>query len=452
MSSLVATQIFPSSLDRHHLPSARVRVRVLRGEPQDCGLRKEIDKPVFTIGRAKNCDIALSDKSVSYYHVEVRPNIKDIKIRDMGSSNGTTISDVHVLSAYVSYNKEIKMGNTTIEIEYISQAIPELSHGPENYGLIGRSPRMLECFAELEKAARAPFKLFVLLLGETGTGKELAASAIHQMSDRKHRKFVAVDCPNIPPTLFQSELFGHTKAAFNEATDRAGKFEEVGDGTIFLDEIGDLTEDNRAKLLRVLSDCRFSRIGSNQIIPMHARVIAATSKNLPLMVNEKRFPLDLFMRFDMTIQIPSLAERRDDIPLLIEHFLHKYSEYFERKPPVIDSLCREYLQSCDYPGNIRGVEYAIKRLLLDLKDRTILTLDDLKSLNLSQSAADPEGSMSGAFIQARNQFERDYLSDLLKQNNNNRAKTASAAGISRQYLYRLLNKHGLLDLSNPRDI
>ena len=219
----------------------------------------------------------------------------------------------------------------------------------------------------------------VLITGETGTGKELAARAIHSLGHRANRPFVAVPCGAIPENLIEAELFGHEKGAFTNANGlREGYFEKAGDGTLFLDEIGELSLNTQAKLLRVLQQREFSRLGSSNLIPLRARVLFATHRNLARNGRNRRaFRQDLFYRINvMDIQLPSLRDHTEDIPLLAQHFLRRYSKTYRKPVAVIEATALTSLESYDWPGNVRELENVIQRAIIMAED-TCIRLTDL---------------------------------------------------------------------------
>ncbi len=277
----------------------------------------------------------------------------------------------------------------------------------------------------------------VLILGESGTGKELIARAIHQNSKRKDKPFITVNCPSIPANLLESELFGHVKGAFTGAIkDRAGKFEQADQGTIFLDEIGDLHQELQAKLLRVLQEQEFDRVGGSSVIKVDVRVIAATNQNLLELVKQKKFREDLYYRLSVVpIQLPALRERREDIPYLIDFFLKRYGEQTTYK---IDNAVLEALQSYNWPGNVRELENIVERMVTLAADEQI-TRDDLPdNIKFRHS-----GSSSLAFTLPEDgisldDVERQVIRQALIRSDGNQSQAARLLKIPRHVLlYRL---------------
>ena len=231
-------------------------------------------------------------------------------------------------------------------------------------GLIGSSAPMRTVYDLIQRVSR--LNASVLITGESGTGKELIARAIHNLGDRRNQPFVAVSCGAIPETLIESELFGHEKGAFTGTNGtRTGYFEQAGGGTLFLDEIGELSPQTQVKLLRVLQQKEFSRLGSGRAIPLKARVLFATHRDLPRMVEECRFRLDLYYRINVvTLQSPSLAERPEDVAILARHFLAQYSEMYDKFVGEISLAALAALEEYEWPGNVRELENVIQSAII----------------------------------------------------------------------------------------
>ena len=274
------------------------------------------------IGTHESCDVALADRTVSRFHCEIVVRDGRAHLRDLGSKNGTLVDGVSVVEAHLDDGARIAVGQTTMRfhIGTTAVAIP-LSRTERFGGLVGRSAQMRHVFALLERAAAS--KATLLVEGETGTGKEAAAESVHQAGARRDQPFVVVDCSALPPHLLESELFGHEKGAFTGAsTRRLGAFETARGGTVFLDEIGELSPELQPKLLRVLERQEIKRVGADRYHKVDARIIAATHRNLRSDVNTKRFRSDLYYRLAVVVvTLPPLRDRIEDLPLLIEHLL-----------------------------------------------------------------------------------------------------------------------------------
>jgi DNA-binding NtrC family response regulator len=312
--------------------------------------------------------------------------------------------------------------------------------------LIGSSPQMQRVYQLVRRVTS--LNASVLVTGESGTGKELIARAIHNLGSRSNRPFVAVSCGAIPETLIEAELFGHEKGAFTGTVgSREGYFEQAADGTLFLDEIGDLSLFTQVKLLRVLQQMEFSRLGSSKLVPLRARLIFATHQDLAKLVAEGKFRQDLYYRINvMRIEAPPLQDRPEDIPLIARHLLHHYAGIFQKPMDSIEPDAIEMLQSYAWPGNVRELENVLQRAIILAPDRVVRAED----LSLSVNEQDDD---AGAFDEVVNiadyqpagSFERqlrDYKIKLavaaVREANGNKTVAARSLCISRAYLHRLL--------------
>jgi len=304
--------------------------------------------------------------------------------------------------------------------------------------MIGRSEEMLGIFHKIEKVA--PTDANILLLGENGTGKDLIAKAIHQHSGRADKPFIKVDAGALTESLFESELFGHRKGAFTDAhADREGRFESASGGTLFLDEIGNITLVQQAKLLSILQNRQVTRVGSNEAVPIDIRLICATNLPISELANENRFRKDLIYRINtIEIEVPPLRKRKDDIILLSEHFLERYSERYFKPGIHFDATAMEKLRHYHYPGNVRELLYIIERAVI-MAEGTELTADDLifspiESLNASQPEPD-DSTLSTV--------ERNTILRVIEKNHGNITKTAKELGLTRTALYRRISKYDI---------
>ena len=302
---------------------------------------------------------------------------------------------------------------------------------------IGKSEGMLKVFETIEKVAQTDAN--VLILGENGTGKELVARALHQHSLRASDIFVSVDMGSINENLFESELFGHVKGAFTDAReDRPGRFEIATGGTIFLDEIGNLSLPVQAKLLTVLEQRKVARVGSNKQTPIDVRLICATNSNLDRLVDEGNFRQDLLYRMNtVEIIIPPLRERADDIPLLAEHFLKIYSKKYNKKFKTLPKETIDKLVSFNWPGNVRELQHVIERAII-MADSDRLTPEDL---NLKAKSSSSETTEFDSFN--LDEVEKNIIKKVLTRHGGNISKAAKELGLTRTSLYRRLEKHGL---------
>jgi two-component system nitrogen regulation response regulator NtrX len=285
----------------------------------------------------------------------------------------------------------------------------------------------------------------VLICGESGTGKELVARAIHQQSLRREKPFVEVNCAAIPEDLIESELFGHEKGSFTGATaKRRGKF-EIGDGgTIFLDEVGDMSLRTQAKVLRVLEEQRFERVGGVESITVDVRVLAASNKDLEEEIRAGRFREDLYYRLNVVpLNVPPLRERGNDIPLLANHFLREFCAEYGRREKTISASAMEVLKDYHWPGNVRELKNLIERLIIMVSSNTISPQDIQSSLRpvTPTDVGRPLGE--GTLREAGEQFEKDYILERLRENNWNISRTAEKLGIERSTLHRKMNDYGI---------
>ncbi len=307
------------------------------------------------------------------------------------------------------------------------------------FELVGSSSIMNRLRSMIEMAAPANSR--VLISGPNGTGKELVARAIHLQSPRHNKPFVEINCAAIPETLIESELFGHEKGAFSGATSmKRGKFELADGGTLFLDEIGDMSLATQAKVLRVLQEQQFTRVGGTKLLNVQVRVIAASNKDLSEEIGKGNFREDLYYRLNvLPIVVPTLKERRDDIPELAQHFLKMHSEEQGMKPKEFSAQGLEALQRHDWPGNIRELRNLIERLLIMVPKPVIDAPDVEMFLQVRAPSGVPSlsvGTNYDSLREARNVFEREVISQKLRENNWNVSKTADELKIERSHLHR----------------
>ncbi|HZY79594.1 MAG TPA: sigma-54 dependent transcriptional regulator [Cyclobacteriaceae bacterium] len=305
--------------------------------------------------------------------------------------------------------------------------------------IIGNSPSMQKIFATIDRVAHTDAN--VLILGENGTGKEMIARAIHRNSPRKNESFVSVDLGSITETLFESELFGHKKGAFTDAKeDRPGRFEMAHGGTLFLDEIGNLSLPLQAKLLTVLQNRKVSRVGANKETPIDIRLICATNMPLYDMVKENRFRQDLLYRINtIEIEIPSLRDRMEDIPLLATHFLKQYSGKYSKNISKISEGAMARMHKHPWPGNIRELQHSLERAII-LSNSSVLQPEDFNFTVGASKETDQNLSLDQYNL---DEVEKLLIRKVLKKYNGNITQAASELGLTRSSLYRRLEKHGL---------
>jgi len=349
----------------------------------------------------------------------------------------------------------IGVGKTEMKFLALDEKLEILPSMAESFGdFIGRNDRVRKMYGILEKIA--PTGVTVVIEGLTGTGKEVIARAIHDESPRKGGAFMVIDCGGVPPNLIESELFGHEKGSFSGAImTRQGLFEMASGGTVFLDELGELPLDLQPKLLRVLEQREVRRVGSNRALPIDVRVIAATNRNLEEEVREGRFRQDLFYRLSVVrVRIPPLKERRDDIPLLVKHFLKTapFNRGTEGKALVkrIDREAMKILQRNEWPGNVRELLNTIERAV-SLSEEGLIKPQDLsleptgKTIMTPTKGATVDDNLP--FKEAKDKlvgaFEREYILNLLQRNKMNISHAAREAGIDRKYFRKLMHKYDI---------
>jgi DNA-binding NtrC family response regulator len=295
----------------------------------------------------------------------------------------------------------------------------------------GASPTMINVMNIVRKIA--PTDANVLITGENGTGKELVAKEIHNLSGRADEQMVSVDMGSLTETLFESELFGHVKGAFTDARDdRKGKIELASGGTLFLDEIGNLSIQSQSKILNALQNRQITRVGSNKPVPVNIRLICATNCDLMKMVGEGKFREDLLYRINtIMIEVPPLRDRVDDIPILANYFVKVYCEKYNREPVKINTHALEKLTNYNWPGNVRELQHAIEKAVI-MSETPVLLPSDFEFRPAARNIYHHELTLA--------EMERKIIFDCLKRNGNNISITAAKLGITRQTLYNKLKK------------
>lgn len=312
-------------------------------------------------------------------------------------------------------------------------------------GVIGSSPEMNAVIDRLKRIA--PTDASVLIQGETGTGKELVAQAIHQNSPRKSNPFVALNCAALSENILESELFGHVKGAFTDATmDRVGKFEYVNRGTLFLDEVGDMPMATQIKLLRVIENGEITRVGTNDPIKVNVRILSATNRDLEESVSAGTFRSDLYHRLKVvTIKLPTLSERSQDIPLLVEHFIKLFSKRHEKPIKSMSTAARRRIQSFDWPGNVRQLRNTIESMVVVDADG-VLDEDDLPdhlAVPVESTSETNAGTFQSLVGRPLVDVERLFIAETLKFTGGNREEAAKVLGIGERTLYRKIKEFDL---------
>ncbi len=412
---------------------------VVEGPGAGASLKAQVSE--VSVGSAEGNDLVLADPTVSRHHFSVNATPHGFLVRDLGSSNGTWVGSVRIREGYVEPGSRLRAGRTTLRVDASGEDILEPLSPEDRYGaLLGSSSAMRRIFAALPRIAKADTT--VLIEGETGTGKGLLASAIHASSSRASKPLVVLDCTAIPPTLVESELFGHVRGAFTSAvSDRAGAFEQAHQGTIFIDEIGELPLEMQPKLLRALEERSIKRVGGNQRINIDVRVLAATNRDLRAEVNRGTFRADLYYRLNVVrLLVPPLRDRAGDIEQLARHF---YGELVpDRAIPqeLVDGMRRQ-----PWPGNVRELRAAVERaILLDDPVLTALSAEPPPSGEIAgDDGFDPAVPFRVAKQRAADRWEQRYVRDLLAQAQGNLSEAARRARMDRSYLRSLLKKYGL---------
>ena len=452
MSDITTTLAQPS---RRQLHIRRGRLTCVSGP--DAGESWLVDHDVLRIGSLEDSDIKLSDSAVSRQHAEVLRTPEGVLLHDSGSTNGTFVGPIRVKEVYLTPETRFRIGNTELVFTPADEVI-EIQPSEKNRldDLVGNSTAMREVFSIIERVA--PTELTVLVTGETGTGKELASRAVHNLSRRKSGLLRVFDCGAAPATLIEAELFGHEKGAFTGATQaRNGVFEQADGGTLFLDEIGELPLDLQPKLLRVLEQREVRRVGSGKIRSVDVRVVAATNRRLRDEVEAGRFREDLYYRLAVVeLELPPLRERLEDLTPLIEHLLKRACQRVGLARPVeaVSSDVIALFQAYRWPGNVRELNNVLERAL-PFTDGIEITLSELpealrgggKGAAGKSKVTMPTTPSDLPFKDAKDQliqaFERQYLIDLIERHGGNVSRAARAADMDRKSITRLLKKHGI---------
>ena len=397
------------------------------------------DGAQLAIGTAPDNALVLSDPAVSRYHLELRRMPDGVQLVDLGSRNGTWVGGVRVERAVVAAGTRLRVGDTTLLVEDAGSTVapPAPTDTPRSADLVGESDAIRDVARLVHRLARVDSS--VLIQGETGTGKEVIARAIHEASPRRDRELVIVDCGSMPATLIASILFGHEKGSFTGADQRrTGAFERAAGGTVLLDEIGELPLDVQPALLGVLERRAFTRVGGATPIGVDVRVLAATHRDLRAEVNAGRFRADLYYRLAVAkVYIPPLRERTEDIAPLVEHFIQRLTGE-AGLGPLAASL--DELRAHPWSGNVRELRNVVEAALV------MGELDLGGEQGKPTALASPAGDIApyrDARATALAQFETSYLRSLIERAGGNASEAARIARMDRPYLLTLLRKHGL---------
>lgn len=449
------TQILRAS-DEGTEPVSLRKCQLVVLEGPDKGKKLTLQQSSTTMGKRDTNDFILTDKTVSREHVKIDFESDSFALHDLGSTNGTYLNGNRVKEAYLAPGDVIRIGGSNIEFRAFDERVKIEPSSNEQFGfLVGKSLKMRQIFGILERVSQT--NASVIIEGETGTGKDVVARSLHSESARRARPFVVFDASAVAPNLIESELFGHEKGAFTGAIkSRKGAFEEASGGTIFIDEIGELTLDLQPKLLRALEQRQVRRVGGNSFTDIDVRVICATNRNLKSEVSEGNFREDLYYRLSVVkIIIPPLRERPEDIPPLVEKLLSdgKFNRKGDGSLLVtrVEDDALKMLQRYQWPGNVRELVNTLERACSFVEGDTISRghLDFV----FSQMEHDEEGTerlvidKDLPFKEAKQRvmevFEKEYLESLVERNKGNLSAAAREAGIDRKHVRNLVKKYGI---------
>ena len=414
------------------------RWRIIVADGPDAGLAIERDRGTLVIGTHESVELRLSDPAVSRYHAELSVLPEGVLIKDLGSRNGVRLSGRRVEQVVLPAGAQVRVGRTTLEVLPCAAVSSSAIGEPEAFGaFVTVDPDTKPILGQLRLVAKT--EATVLIEGDTGTGKEILARALHETSNRAQHPFQIVDCSAVSPGLLESQLFGHLRGAFTGAVEhRQGAFEAAQGGTVFLDELGELPLELQPKLLRVLEAKTVRRLGDTQDRPVDVRFIAATHRNLLSMVSAGSFRQDLYFRVAVVrAKIPPLRERPADVPIVSELLLRKLKGPDAALSPAALSALAGY----DWPGNVRELRNVIERATA-LAPSPYIEAKDLFGV---EDRNPVEFRAAKEEVLAR--FERRYAEALLLRHQGNVSSAAREAGISRNALYAIMKRVGLLSSS-----
>lgn len=421
-----------------------VRCQAVVIEGADAGRAIPLDA-LRVLGSAASADLRLSDERVSGRHVELTPDGDRFRVKDLGSTNGTWLEGARIDEAVIAIGATLKLGRTFVRVQPITRALDVTPSASRRFGeLVAESLAMREVFAVLELAARSD--VTVLVTGETGTGKELVARALHDASARSKGPFVTVDCGALPESLLESELFGHVKGAFTGATsDRKGAFQRADKGTLFLDELGAVEPAVQSRLLRVLESRTVRPVGGDQERPIDVRIVASTPVDLSARVAEGAFRADLLYRLAVvTLELPPLRARREDLAPIVATLLQRRGfDAGEIRGPNLERLVAH-----DWPGNVRELRNVIERALAlspGARSFEALRLSVAPSTGAASTSVRTDLPFKEAKELVTRSFEEAYLRDVHARFDGNVTHGAKFAGVDRKHWRELLQAHGLID-------
>ena len=431
---------------------ALVRATATVIEGPDLGLAFPLSQAVINVGKSRRCDIVLSDSAVSKVHLELSLEGSSVRIKDLGSTNGSYVGKSRIIESLVPAGSVLSVGRTRIHLKTDDVPMMLTPSTADHFGeLYGQSVAMRQLFAVLERIA--PKEVNVLIDGETGTGKELAARGIHRHSGRKRGPMVVLDCSAVAPELVESQLFGHRRGAFTGAMqDRPGVFESARGGTLFLDELDSLPLDLQPKLLRVIETRQVVRLGEFDPRNIDVRLVAACGRSPEDAVNRGELRRDLYFRLAVVrLSMPRLADRLEDLPLLVETLLAKIGE---QRLAIEEGPALERLRQHPWQGNVRELRNVLERALLMAPpgatslDQLPLRLSPVMTGGPEHLAVAPRFDLQLPYKEAKAQavaaFEEGYLRAALSRNGANLSRTARDVGLTRHHLRKLLREHRLI--------
>jgi DNA-binding NtrC family response regulator len=439
------------SIDTTMARGATLKIRGGRVSVPGTQSEQVIDVDAIHVGRDPACHIVLEDPEVSAVHLELSAAEQGVRVRDLESLNGTFVGDLRVFEAYVTSKKLIRVGSSVIEVSADAECETPLPESTRFGPMVGVSSSMRSLFDRVHRAAQT--ELTVMILGETGTGKELVARAIHDASPRRDKPFVIVDCAAIPRSLAEATLLGHERGAFTGADRaRSSPFVEANGGTVFLDELGELPLEVQPNLLRMLADRRVKPVGGSRYHDVDVRIIAATRQNLLAQVNAGSFRSDLYFRLaQVRVEVPALRDRKEDIPILLERIFEELGDKAAAERVPLESL--ERLMQHDFPGNVRELKNATTVAFalaggdedIDVAQYVQEALTELGGpaavkWEKSSTVIDPYHE---AKRQALDEFERKYFERLVEVVPDNISEMSRLSGLSRLHVRKHLKRHDI---------
>lgn len=432
-----------------------LRIDVLSGP--DAGRSAMLASSSMIVGTGPECDLRLTDPTVSSRHAAVVPGPAGVLVEDLDSTNGVTVRGLRVRSTYVESGTDVKLGETVLRIDAPSGRLVALASQAELFrGLIGRSEAMREVFGLIEQLSQVD--LPVLVTGETGTGKELVARALHEGGQREKKPFLVMDCGAVVADLLRSELFGYERGAFTGASEaRAGLLEQAAGGTVFFDEIGELPLSLQPNLLRALEAKEVRRIGAARALPVDFRIVGATHRDLARESRDGRFREDLFYRLScITIRLPPLRERKEDLPLLASHFLDAFARRNGTVAPPVTDDARAALEAHPWRGNLRELRNAMEsasvlarggpidgRLVRRVVANAPEQAAPAPTRDVEARVATPPAPESGTLPERLQELERRMIEEALEANRHNKKRTAAQLGISLTTLFEKIRRYGI---------